>query len=260
MSKILIIFLIFLSSCSSTIHKKSKNVITGTNKYNYEDKTGQYLLIRSSNIDKKDEKIVTRRQLELKNKSKENILEQSIAISNPGLIKRKNAILRPEEAQFNIWFEGKKYSSFLKIDPKTRSFELKTNGPTNADNKIRKIAFPKSQKYFCFFSQLTECLSFNGFIKNAIREEKGSVRLYLIWDGYPYFQEAYNDLPNELFSEVEFRFDGKINKDEFRFILNISNQSIFFVVSEEAELKKMFWISQGVSMIRDDLKGDESNE
>ncbi len=260
MNNILIIILVFLSSCNSTIQHRTKSVAVGTNKYNYEDKTGQYLLIRSTNIDKKDAKLVTRKQLELKNKSKDNILEQSITIANPGLIKRKNAILRPEEAQFQIWFEGKKYTSSLKIDTKNKAFELKTNGPTSADNRTRKISFPKSQKYFCFFSQLTECLSFNGFIQKSIKEEKGSVRLYLIWDGYPYFQEAYNDLPNELFSDVEFRYDGKISNDEFRFILNISNQSIFFIVSEVADLKKMFWISQGVSMIREDLKGEENNE
>lgn len=257
MSKtILILFLsfFFFVSCSSTAKKTGSVLETGVVQYDYEDKNGTFKVAKQVALEKNTGRVITKQQLELVSMGKENILEQSIVISNPGSIKGKSAVLRPEEGQYSVWFEGKKYTSTIKINSKNKSFELKTSGPTAKDSSLRQIAFPKSQHIFCFFSQLTECLNFHGFIKKSIKDQSGSVRLNLVWNGYPFFQEAYNDLPMELFSKAQLAYDGKIAEDEFRFTLGVANQMIFFITSEKGEFKKMFWIAQGISMVRKDLR------
>lgn len=253
------IFVIFLTACSSQVSRNKKQLDLGMNKYLYVDKNGSFAVTRQVGFQKGDDKLYVKRQMEIENRDRNNILEQSVVFSNPGYLKRKTAILRPEEAQYSVWFEGKKYSSHLKISPKNKGYELKTFGPDARDKQSKIIPAPKTKKLLCFFSQVTECLGFSGFIKKAIEVESGSARFMLVWDGYPYFQEAYNDIPMELFSNAELNFDGKINADEFRFNLVVGNQSIFYVLGKNGELKKLFWIAQGVSMVRKDLQ-DESNE
>lgn len=246
--------LIAFNGCSSLGSKDSNLFESKVTQFNYEDKNGSFKLTRQTGMEKNTDRMISKHQLELLAGGKESILEQSIVISNPGSIKGKNAVLRPEEAQYIVWFEGKKYTSTIKINTQAKSFELKTSGPTSLDKKNKQISFPKNQNILCFFSQLTECLNFHGFIKNALKQQSGSLRLNIIWSGYPFFQEAYNNLPMELFSEAKFAFDGKIAEDEFRFTLGVAGQMIFFVTSESGELKKMFWIAQGISMVRQDLK------
>lgn len=244
----------FLLSCSSTKNKNASALESGIVLYQYEDKNGNFKVARQTGFEKSSGRLITKHQLEILTGSKENILEQSIVIANPGSIKGKTSVLRPEEGQYSVWFEGKKYTSTIKINSKNKSFELKTSGPSAKDISSRQISFPKNQNALCFFSQLTECLNFHGFLKKSIKEESGSVRLNLVWNGYPFFQEAYNDLPMELFSEAKLAYDGKIAEDEFRFTLGVANQMIFFIVGQEGEFKKMFWIAQGISMVRKDLK------
>lgn len=252
------LFIFIFISCSSS-SSNPVNIDSGIVQYNYDDKNGNFKYVRQTNLEKNTGRLLTKHQLEILNSPQLTILEQSVAVSNPGSIKGKKIALRPEEAQYAVWFEGKKYTSTLKLAPKKKAFELRTTGPGTKDNKTEILQFPKNQNIYCFFTQLTECLNFHGFISKAIKEESGSVRLNLIWNGYPYFQEAYNDLPMELFSVAKFVFDGKTNADEFRFNLIVGNQTIFFILSAKSELKKMFWVAQGVSMVRKDLK-EQANE
>lgn len=260
LTKTILLFLLMLAmSCSNQVSRNKKQLDLGTNKYIYADKNGSFSVTRQVGFQKGDDKLFVKRQMELENRDRNNILEQSIVYSNPGYLKKKTAILRPEEAQYSVWFDGKKYTSHIKISPKNKGYELKTTGPESRDKQNKIIPAPKTKKLLCFFSQVTECLAFSGFIKKAIEVESGSARFMLVWDGYPYFQEAYNDIPMEMFSNAELNYDGKINEDEFRFNLVVGNQSIFYVLGKEGDLKKIFWIAQGVSMVRKDLQ-DESNE
>lgn len=254
-----VLLIILMTACSSQVSRSKKQLDLGMNKYIYADKNGSFAVSRQVGFQKGDDKLFVKRQMEIENRDRNNILEQSVVYSNPGYLKGKTAILRPEEAQYSVWFEGKKYSSHIKISPKNKGYELKTFGPDSRDKQSKIVPVPKTKKLFCFFSQVTECLAFSGFIKKAIETQSGSARFMLIWDGYPYFQEAYNDIPVEMFSNAELNFDGKINEDEFRFNLVVGNQSIFYVLGKSGELKKMFWIAQGVSMVRKDLQ-DETNE
>lgn len=256
MNKFLLILItnFLIAGCSFMKSSSKASLETGVVQYNYEDKNGTFKVSRQVGLEKKTGRLITKQQLELIGLGKESILEQSIVISNPGSIKSKIEVLRPEEGQYSVWFEGKKYSSTIKINAKNKSFELKTTGPSAKDVTSRQIAFPNNQHIFCFFSQLTECLNFHGFIKKSIKEQAGSVRLNLVWNGYPFFQEAYNDLPIELFSNAKLAYDGKIADDEYRFTLGVANQMIFFVTGENGDFKKMFWIAQGISMVRKDLK------
>ncbi len=254
-SKFIIFFMgLFLCSCSLTKEKTLSFLDTRIVRFHYEDKNGNFKITRQSGQEKKTDRIVTKQQLEILDGDKDKILEQAIVISNPGSIKNKNAVLRPEEGQYSVWFEGKKYSSSIKINSKTRTFDLKTSGPNSKDNSNKSIVFPDNKNILCFFSQLTECLNFHGFIKKSIKNETGAIRLNIVWNGYPFFQEAYNDLPMELFSDAKIAFDGKMSDDEFRFSLGVAGQMIFIITNSEGDLKKMFWIAQGISMVREDLK------
>ena len=97
---------------------KDKNVqIADKAEFNYEDKNGNYKVTRSSEMVHNSKeprktnsqnkslgfKIITKRQMELLNKSTDNVLEQSIVISKVGSIKGKKT-LRPEEAQYTTWY------------------------------------------------------------------------------------------------------------------------------------------------------------
>ncbi len=260
--KILFLFvvLIDISSCSTQIKSLKKNLNAGTSKYSYVDRNGNFLVNRTTGFMKENERYFVKRQMEIIGKNKDNIIEQSVTISAAGLVKNKTAILRPEESEFSIWFDGKKYTSKLILNKKKKAFDLKTTGPTDNDNTSRTIKFPSSKMISCFYSQLTECLMLNGFLKEAIKKEAGAIRLYIVWDGYPFFQEAYNDLPNELFSMGQVSYDGKLKADEIRFSLNVGNQNILFVVNEDGHLLRIFWIAQGVTQVRSDLRDAEDGE
>ncbi len=278
-----------LIGCS--LFKNSKNsdlsvlVDKKIQQFHYTDKNGRFShlskvdLSSSQNLEdflakkkskiNSDPKIFVRRVLEqnVAKSSQEKVLEQSLTLSNPGWIKGEKMVLRPEEAHFSIWFEGKKYTSSLKILKKEKSFELITSnsiGNPSKQNSKKLIPFPKTQRSFCFFSAIATCMKLNGFLSQAILDEKGSEEFVVVWEGYPYFQEAYADVPNELFSSAEFYYDGKIKTKEgdteHRFVLGLGERKVFYHFNDDAELIKFFWIAEGISMVRKDKVLESSLE
>ncbi|MFA6236994.1 MAG: hypothetical protein WC635_06670 [Bacteriovorax sp.] len=244
-----------LASCASTKSVSlKKELARDEERFTYTDKNGTYLVKLSSGFNKKENTLVTKRSLEMIDKENDNILEQTIVLSDIGSIKKKRTILRPKLSQYSVWFEGKKYFSELKLNTQKKSIEVKMVSPEAQWNGTKLFKLPNTKALYCFFSQVIECAKTAGFISKAIQKESGSMNFYVIWEGYPYLNETFSDFPLELFSKAQLEYDGKIKEQEKRFNLKVAGQSIFFIVDENKQMKKMFWVSQGISMVSKTLK------
>lgn len=259
MNKIAFFMLLIVSShfasCAATkTVSLKKELARDEERFTYTDKNGTYLVKLSSGFNKKENTLVTKRSLGVTNKENDNILEQSIVLSDIGSLKKKKTILRPKLSQYTVWFEGKKYFSELKLNTQKKSFEVKMISPEKQWNGAKQFKLPNTKALYCFFSQIIECAKTVGYIQKAIQEETGSMNFYVIWEGYPYLNETFSDFPLELFSKAQLEYDGKIKEKENRFNLKVAGQSIFFIVDENEQMRKMFWVSQGISMVSKKLK------
>lgn len=242
---------IVIVSCSSTRHSSSlkKELSRGEEKFNYTDKNGTFLMVMSSGFNKKKNSLFSKRSLQVLNKDTDNILEQSIVLSDLGTLKKKKTILRPKLSQYSVWFDGKKYFSELKLNPQKKAIDIKMVSPESQWNGTRQVKLPSTKSLYCFFSQVMECAKTVGFITEATKKEAGTMNFFVIWEGYPYLNETFSDFPSELFSRAQLEYDGKSSDEERRFNLKVAGQSIFFVIDKNEQMKKMFWVSQGISMV-----------
>ena len=257
-----LIFSIMVSSCAgtNTSHLK-KELIRGEEKFNYSDKNGQYLVRLSSGFNKKENTFYTKRSLEIPNKETENALEQVVALANIGKINESKTILRPKLSQYNIWFEGKKFFTELKLNSSSKTIDIKMISPEKQWNGKKQIKLPNTKALYCFFSQVMECAKAIGFLSEAIKQDVGTMNFYIIWEGYPYLSETFSDFPNELLSQAQLEYDGKTkNSEERRFNLKVGGQSIFYIVDKNEQMKKMFWVSQGISMVSTLAKNEDNDK
>lgn len=247
-----------LSSCGGMSQKKLEESLTAhEDSFNYTDKNGQYLAKSFSAYDKKKKTFYTKRTLEIPGRSKDKVLEQSIVISSVGALKKITPILRPKISQYNVWFDGKKYSSELKINVEKKAIDVKMTSPESQWNGVKQIKFPSSKMASCFFSQVIECAKFSGFIAKASEKQTGVMNFLVIWEGYPYLNETFSDFPSELFSTAQLEYDGKTKQSERRFNLRVAGQSIFYVLNDKDIMTKMFWVSQGITMTSKSAAKDE---
>ena len=226
------------------------------------DKSGHYLVKRERGYDKKRKGLVVKNRIfSIGGGEQKKLLEKSIAISRPGTLKFKNSrgkvsILRPQISQYTVWLEGEKYFSEIKLNEKARGLDVRLIAP-EGHSKGREtktvVPFPKGNGVYCFFSQLIECIKATSFITQALEKEVGNMSFFIIWDGHPYFQEQYENLPSHLFSFATLEYDGKNREGESRFTLQVAGQSIFYFLDSQGELRKQFWVSQGMSMVKSDI-------
>lgn len=251
-SILLCLSIILLTSCASakkTPKVLKKELVRGEEHFSYVDKNGQFVVKLSAGFNKKENTFFTKRELVAQGNESDKVLEQSIVLSDLGSIKKKKTILRPKLSQYNVWFEGKKYFSELKMNPAKKAIDVKMVSPESQWNGVKQIKLPSTHALYCFFSQVVECAKTIGFISEAIKKEAGTMNFYVLWEGYPYLNETLTDFPSALFSRAQFEYDGKTKDDEQRFNLKVAGQSIFFVVDKNQQMKKMFWVSQGISMV-----------
>jgi len=249
----LLIFSLLISGCSLFGEKKTDiSSLNSKGTFNYVDKSGKYLLRQVVTKNEKND-LVFKKSLEIPHKEKDHILEQVVSVSELGFVK-KTQILRPLQSQYNVWFNGKKFSSEMKIDAKKKAVILKINDPEKKSENTQTIIFPRTKLHTCFFSQILECMKVTGYVDRSLKINQAAMKLQIIWDGYPFFNETLSDFPVELFSTASFSFDGKLADDQLRFNLETSGQSIFYIMNRKLELLKVFWVTQGISMSRSDLK------
>ena len=242
--RLLILCLLF--SCASRDRlMQTKDNLSGSRIYIYQDFSGQYLLSREVKIS--NSKLITRAKL-LSKSGKE--LESQVSVSQLGSVKNsknKNITsLLPQISQFRVWFDKKEYFSQTKVLRKEKSLEVTTRSPEEKWNFVKNHKIPKG-KYFCYFSQLPECLKLQNLLLLAA---KVKVQLFVIWDNYPYHNEQYEGLGPDPISIASLSLTSH-SKTEFKYTLDIGNQIIFYHFDRELEFEKMFWVSQGISIVND---------
>jgi hypothetical protein len=208
---LLLIVMAFLFIGCSKLSQKSKQPSlyqTKKTRYDLTDKAGQFVVYREYGHRKKENYLYTKNIVHPENDSKDKILEKSIALSYPGTLKGKLKVLRPARSQYSVWFDGRKYFTEMKVDASSRLLEIKMKSPEKQWQGVKSVSFPKGTGVYCFFTQLVECIKFTGFIKQSSDKGGGVMNFHIIWDGYPYFQEQYLNVPNQVFSMAKFRFDG----------------------------------------------------
>ncbi len=250
------VIVLFVFSCASKGPLEIKKELGHKEeKYSYIDKNGQFLFRSTSGFEKKEKSFFTKQSLEMTTKNKDNALEQSIAFSTLGRVKKK-MILRPRNSEYTVWFEGKKFTSRQKIIPSKKIIEVTLESQESKWNGVQKIAFPSTKTATCYFSQIVECAKVMGLLNTP-----QTIKFYILWEGYPYLNETFTDFPSELFSKAELEYEGSDNPDEKKFNLNVAGQTIAYVLDKNGKLKKLFWITQGISMVNKALpQSEELNE
>lgn len=248
---LLILSMSVLLSCSRFNSKEAlrKELSHSEEKYSYVDKNGKYIVRTGSGLNKKTNSFIVKRSLELPGEDKSKILETSVTISELGSVKKIN-ILRPKISQYNVWFDGKKYFSEIKMNPKKKALDLRMKSPESQWNGTKQFKLPSTKALYCFYSQVIECARTTGFLAEAIKKESGDLSFYLIWEGYPFLNETFTGVPSQIFSKAQLEYDGVTKENERRFNLKVAGQSIFYITDSNLQLKKMFWVAQGISMIR----------
>lgn len=244
-----------LFSCAGTKNSAElkKEMPQGSTKFNYTDKNGTFLVRMSSGFSSKNNTYFTKRSLEIPEKETDNLLETSVTFSELGSVNRKT-ILRPKLSQYNVWFDGKKYFSEMKINTAKKAMDVRMVSPESQWNGTKQVKFPSAKANYCFFAQVIDCARATGFLSEASKKEEGTLNFYVVWEGYPYLNETFINVPSQLFSKAQLEYDGVTNDNELRFNLKVAGQSIFYVVDDKLQLKKMFWVSQGISMVSTSAK------
>ncbi len=208
--------------------------------YTFQDGSGRYFLKKE--IKHLDNKLVSRSRIySLQQPDKE--LEKSVTAS---VIKEKQ--VHPVQSSFSIWFNKKENKSIIKIDRKENLLLSRLVKPV--EKEIEQFDFPSSIPV-CFYGQLIECLYLGGNLEKAMSEE---INIMIIWDGYPFYQELYEGMVGKVYSRAMFKLEEKTNK-EYKFQLNLdSGQMIVYFLDKDLKLDRMFWIAQGISMIRQERR------
>lgn len=219
-------------------------------RFKLSDKAGDFFVYRENGLKSSEKTFISKRRVLPFDDDSTKILEQSIAISKVGKLKKGLKIMRPFKSQYSVWFDGKKYMTNMTLDEARRSLVVKMKSPEKQWNGTKSFKFPDSKSIYCFFTQVLECAAITGYFKNALIKGRGQMNLYLVWDGFPYFQEQYLNIPHEIYTKAKFNYDGKNKDGERRFSLNFSNQVIFFLFDKENKFSKKFWVSQGLTMVK----------
>jgi len=236
---------IFIVGCSGTIpvlsaQKKQTFALT--------DVSGKYVLLRESKL--KDNKLVTRQKISPAKARKS--VEKSIVVSNLGTIQDGNKrllVLMPFASEFEVWLEGKKLSSRMRIDTKEKSMNLESEGlgPDHQWYGSKSIKFPNS-KYFCFYGQIPECLFQMGFLQQMKSFPDYKKEFIVIWDSFPFTQELYTGVGKNLFSLAEIKF-LKEERNRLVYEVDLDGQLVLYYFSKSYDLAKIIWIAQGVTIL-----------
>jgi hypothetical protein len=116
--------------------------------------------------------------------------------------------------------------------------------PEEKWNGVKQFKFPNTKTATCFFSQIIGCAKVMGVLNTPQK-----INFYILWEGYPYLNETFTGFPMEIFSRAQLEYEGKTKQDDKKFNLQVAGQSIAYILDSNNKLKKMFWVSQGISMI-----------
>ncbi|MBP9674222.1 MAG: hypothetical protein KBD63_03935 [Bacteriovoracaceae bacterium] len=252
---LIILSSVFVSACSSS-QKNSAKLDKAVYLYDFVDPSGSYILRRTLEHKKNTN------QFELKAEiyglvAPQKLVEKTLSISDLGYIKKaKQRIpsMRPLSSQHIVWLEGKQYQTSSVLNNKNKELSVTTKSPEAKWNGTEKILVPRGSGAYCYFSQLVECVAYTGFFERAKKDNTQELFVKVIWDGYPFFQDQYLNIPGEVFADAVFRFEGKTDQDYFAYQLEIVGQIILYHLDNDFNLVNMFWISQGLNITRREKK------
>lgn len=243
MNSILITLLLLATSCSSfesNGHRKLKA------DFSYTDISGTYVMEREQKLVKN--KLVTRNVLKASGTSPKTV-EKSITVSQLGTIKTKQGralTVRPLASEFVVWLEGKRYSSRMQLNPKNKAMTVQLTSPEEQWQGQREIPFPGG-KYFCFYSQLADCLFHNQFLER-VKKSKSRLAFFIVWDSWPYTKDLLTGINQQLFAPAFLRYEGEEGKN-LRYIVDVDGQIILYHFSKSFDLVKIAWIAQGITVV-----------
>lgn len=248
-----IVCVVLLSSCSIFNPNKGldSNVFShSATRFEMVDKSGEFFVDRERGYNKKKSLLVVKSKTFSKQKS-DLVVEQIVSASTPGKLGKNLPILRPSFSEYTVWFDGKKYRSTIKLDVKKKSFVLELESPEKQWQGTKIFPVLDGKGIYCFYEQIIECAGATGFLKKAAKLDVGEMKLFLVWNGYPFFQEQYSDVDEGVFVSAVLKYDGKNRNEEARFSLKTEKQVQFFFLDKNFDLKKHFWVSQGFSKVRE---------
>lgn len=267
-----ILGMIFISCAGSSLHSEQKNSSSkhkkenetserqsGERLYTFTDASGTYRMKRDVQLIKSTNSFITKYQV-ISDDGK--VLEQSVTIGEPGFVKMPDGkelkILRPKTSQYIVWLEKRKYTTKQSINLKTKSMDLVMTGREASGAQKKSVRFPKGNGVYCFFTQLAECVARTGFPHEAKENKAGSMNFYLIWDSYPYVQEQFSNIEDSLFTKVSFEYEQEYSNGDVAFNLKTKNHVIIYHLDNHMRFKKLFWVSQGLSIIPEGESADVS--
>lgn len=246
--KVLCLGLLFLlGSCSRL--PAGQNSPEGRTVYSLSDVGGRFTFIRDVRTIKK--KLVTRTQILMPGGNGARVLEKSVTVSQIGSIRDKDGrslAARPTASEFTVWLEGKRYASRMQLDSQKRVLRVSLDSPEPRWQGTSEFPFPKG-KYFCFFSQIPECLSRVGLLSRAKDNQKRSYDFFVIWDNYPFVQDQLTGVGKSLFSAAILKYDGELKK-RFRYIIEIGEQVLLYQFNPDFGLAGLSWVSQGIMVVK----------
>lgn len=245
-----LLWLGLITGCATTKPTINQAVIRNNAKsYAYRDVSGTFELSREVRLEKGKGKLATRVQIYSSTSSGDKLLEKTFAISAIGSVQTRagrTLAIRPEHSQHTVWLEGKKYFSQLKLNPRTRKLEALLESPESRWNGRKDIAVPKG-RVFCFYSQLPECLVAANMLAQA-KASKGPLRFFVVWDSWPYHQEHFTGLGPAAFVRAALTLEGS-QQGSTRYIVEINGQLLNLHFSKEGSFTRMFWTTQGISIM-----------
>lgn len=248
MKHLALLCLVLITSCATSNPAIDEAVVRNNAKaYAYRDVSGTFELSREVRLEKG--KLATRVQIFNATNSGEKLLEKTFAISAIGSVQTRagrSLAIRPEHSQHTVWLEGKRYFSQLKLNPRTRKLEALLESPESRWNGKKDIAVPKG-RVFCFYSQLPECLVAANMLALS-KASKGPLRFYVVWDSWPYHQEHFTGLGPAAFVRAALTLEGA-QQGSTRYIVEINGQLLNLHFSKDGSFIRMFWTTQGISIM-----------
>lgn len=242
---LIFISVLFTISCSTPNYSN----LAGYKKiYSFKDLSGEFNLQVESG--RKENEFFFKKILMGVTDQKE--YEKSIAISRIKEMKSPRSsrgVMIPVVSQYTVWLDKQKYFSQIKVHGKKRVIELLMKSPEKKWNGKKEFKIPEMKGAYCFFSQVVDCLRVTGYFSQSVKKNKGRFNFTLIWDGYPYVNDQYAGLSPELFSNAYFIYEGPTAEGLHKFSLNFGTQIIFFQLNEKMQLRKKFWVSEGLSQV-----------
>lgn len=182
---------------------------------------------------------------------KGKLLEKTFALSALGSVKGRNGkrqlAYRPLLSQHTVWLEGKKFFSQIKLIPKKRRIQVLMQSPEPKWNGVKEIRVPKGN-VICFYSQLPECLIAAGLLERVRDGGAAKLSFVIIWDSYPYHQEHYTGLQSSPFAPASLSVEDP-NRGGGRYSVEVAGQIINLHFSKNGEFARLFWTSQGISLV-----------